>query len=480
MSLIGALTIGQSPRPDMMDDIKTILPKSVRIAEAGALDDLTDDEIKDLAPKAGDVVLITKLRSGAAVEVAERYIIPLLNKKFAELEASGAESTLLLCTDRFHGLSFSKPVIEPGPLLSANVPLLSRNSRIGVLVPEDSQIEQSKADWKPYIKDVYVLSASPYGDPNDIESAAAKLAEKAVDLIVLDCMGYTQSIKNMVQKTAKVPVVLPKMLAARVASETLPDETNDIQLQFIIPITADPEVIEQKFKDIAEYLRPYLDPATHVHYSNLNWGFRSVETELQGVFNGAQVVMKVHSETDGRRTRKDDGIFIDCFDDPGVYACRELGLVPTIGPYQAAVSTALNLAERIGIITTDEAGILNEEKKARAIGAADRIVSIRAVDLPVADIRTEKEKVLSDLVDACTKMWVEDRVTAVCLGCTAMFYIADDLKSRLRENKVDINVIEPILNGMLTLENMAKMKNNNYIPGGVDFYPVAWDQMENL
>ena len=56
-----------------------------------------------------------------------------------------------------------------------------------------------------------------------------------------------------------------------------------------------------------------------------------------------------------------------------VYALREMGLIPAVGPYEAAVTTALSLGERIGIITTDEAGILNEEKKASFLTIADII-----------------------------------------------------------------------------------------------------------
>lgn len=479
MNKIGALTIGQSPRPDMMEDIRCILPASLKIVEAGALDGLTDDEICRLAPKQGDNVLITKLNSGKTVEVSEANIVPLLNKKLAELESSGVDNTLLLCTDRFQGLSHSRPLLEPGPLISSVVPLCSNHSNIGVLVPEDSQIEQSKKDWEPFIKEVHVLSASPYDDISNIKTAAEMLASEGVDLIVLDCMGYTQAIKNEVCQAAGIPVILPKMLLARVSAELLSAQIEPTVLRIIVPITGQEAVLTQKFNDISEYLKPYLDPATVLRFSSLDHGFGSIETELQGLVNGAQVVMAVSNESDGLG-QKDDGIFIDCFDDPGVYGCRELGLVPVIGPYQAAITTAMNLSDRIGVITTDTPGILNEEKKARAMGVAGRIVSIRAVELPVADIRTEKEKVLNDLIDVCTIMYREDRVTAVCLGCTAMFYIADELKERLKAAGIGINVIEPILNGMLTLEHMVKMKSNNYIPGGVNFDSIKWDQIESL
>lgn len=244
-----------------------------------------------------------------------------------------------------------------------------------------------------------------------------------------------------------------------------------MKLKFIIPIRGD---ISEKSVDIENYLRPYLLPDTELVFEHLKFGVASVENELSGIFNGAQVITNVFEDNVSRC----DGVFIDCFDDPGLYACREMGKLPVTGPYQAAVSTAMLLAERIGIITTDEAGILNEEKKARAAGIKDRIVSIRSLNLSVWDIRTHKEQVLEELIGLCESMVKEDRVSAICLGCTAMFYIIEELKEALGTKGLQVSMIEPILNGVIALENMIRQGHSNYIPGGVDFSTLYWIQKE--
>lgn len=245
-----------------------------------------------------------------------------------------------------------------------------------------------------------------------------------------------------------------------------------MNLKFIIPITGD---IFEKSMDITNYLRPFLHPDTVLDFEHLNFGFPSVETELGGMFNGSQVVMNLHNDN---HLTKYDGVFIDCFDDPGVYACREMGKLPVMGPYQASISMAMLTAERIGIITTDEAGILNEEKKARSLGLDNRIVSIRSLNLTVSDIRTEKEKVLKDLVELCSRMAAEDRVSTICLGCTAMFYISGMLKGLLHSRGVQVNIIEPILCGTLALESLIRQGHHNFIPGSVDFTALRWTQRE--
>lgn len=242
-----------------------------------------------------------------------------------------------------------------------------------------------------------------------------------------------------------------------------------MKLKFIIPVVGD---YSDYSEELAAYLKPYLMPETELEFSSLQYGFETVETELAGMVNGSQVVMAVKDNGNF------DGVFVDCFDDPGVYGLREMGRIPAVGPYEAAVTTALSLGERIGIITTDQAGILNEEKKARNLGVSDRIVSIRALDLMVENIKGEKDTLLTGLADLCTEMAAQDRVSVICLGCTAMYYIYEDLLQILADRKVRVNVIEPVRNGCVALESMVRMGYNNFIPGGVSFDTLHWTQAE--
>ena len=80
MVKVGAVTIGQSPRVDVVPEIKEVTGPGVEFVECGALDDLTLEQVKQLVPKAGDYVLVSRMRDGASVTVAERYVTPLLSK----------------------------------------------------------------------------------------------------------------------------------------------------------------------------------------------------------------------------------------------------------------------------------------------------------------------------------------------------------------------------------------------------------------
>ncbi len=228
-----------------------------------------------------------------------------------------------------------------------------------------------------------------------------------------------------------------------------------MKIKFLIPVTAD---YSEKKQDLLDYLTPLISENTELVFQQITKGFPSVENGLQGMFNGCYVTDNVLNDKTFF-----DGVYVNCFDDPGVYACRETSKIPVIGPYQAALHTALTLSERVGIIATDRAGILNEERKSRQIGFSGNIAAIDCVDFKVSDIRSEKAALTQKLFDLCCDFVQNHRVTAICLGCTAMFYVVDDLRQHLQDAGIFVNIIEPVSNGVLFLENIIRLGYKNHI-----------------
>src|SRR5215211_5590228 len=100
---IGAITIGQSPRVDVVPEMLEILGSSVELIEGGALDGLSAHEVAKLAPRNGDYVLVTRLRDGSSVQIAEHHILPRMQEQVDRAVAEGADVVALLCTGEFPG-----------------------------------------------------------------------------------------------------------------------------------------------------------------------------------------------------------------------------------------------------------------------------------------------------------------------------------------------------------------------------------------
>ena len=70
-----------------------------------------------------------------------------------------------------------------------------------------------------YVKHCRTLAASPYGSWADLQVAAQKAKELSGDLIVLDCIGFDQKMKNMFARESGKQIVLLRTLLARLISE---------------------------------------------------------------------------------------------------------------------------------------------------------------------------------------------------------------------------------------------------------------------
>lgn len=216
---IGFVTIGQSPRPDIIPELTQNLPANLEAIEAGALDDLTRDEIAKLAPKKGDYTLVTRMRDGSDVTVARQRIAPLVQKRVDKMSHDGAVAVALLCTGEFPALESKIPLLEPDHLLDGVVPGIMRKGSLGVMVPSSDQLIQVKKRWSKLGFRPQVEAANPYRDLSEVENAAARLARANPSLIVMDCMGYSMKMKEIVRERTQKPIVLARSILMKIIAE---------------------------------------------------------------------------------------------------------------------------------------------------------------------------------------------------------------------------------------------------------------------
>ncbi len=219
--IIGLLTIGQSPRPDMTADLQPIFAGKAEYIEAGALDGLTKNQVESMKPEPGEHFLVTRLADGSVVTVASLHLSDLMQQQVSRLEAEGASALMILCTEAFQPFDCSIPVIYPNDVLKALVPMAAPAGHIGVILPEAGQMEDFAEVWKQVVPNVTAAHGSPYAGDGSLEHAAKSFAHTDVDLIVLDCMGYSSGQQELVSELSGKPVLLSRTLAAKVLMELI-------------------------------------------------------------------------------------------------------------------------------------------------------------------------------------------------------------------------------------------------------------------
>jgi len=218
---LGLVTIGQSPRDDIVPGMLRHLPPAVQVLQAGALDGLSKDAIEAMAPSPGEYVLITRLADGSSVSLARRLIVPLLAAAVASLEDQGCEVLAVLCTGTFPDLPTRRLVIEPERLFHAACAGAVGRRRLGALIPLPSQVAQAEARWREVGVDAVVVPASPYGPPEPVVQAAVRLRDAGAEALALDCFGYTEQLRQLVRQETGRPTMLANTYLARVLAELL-------------------------------------------------------------------------------------------------------------------------------------------------------------------------------------------------------------------------------------------------------------------
>lgn len=220
---LGAITIGQSPRNDVIPEMLPYLGQDVEVIEAGALDGLTYEEILKFTPEKDDYVLVSKLRDGRSVKFAEKYILPRLQSCIEKLESEGADVILFICTGVFPDIFKSSiPILYPQKILHGVIPILVDKGKVAVITPDKDQVIQSQKKWSETGVDVVAIHGSPYSKEDEIACAIEELKKhKSLDVVVLDCIGYNQSMKNRISNETNLPVALARTVVARVIGEIL-------------------------------------------------------------------------------------------------------------------------------------------------------------------------------------------------------------------------------------------------------------------
>jgi DNA-binding CsgD family transcriptional regulator len=257
---VAFVTVGQSPRDDIVPELLAQIGRAVEVAEFGALDGLAPDAVMALAPRPAEPSLSTRA-NGTTVVVAKPKIIGRVNRILARIERAGFDLTVLLSTGYFDGLEPRGALIEAERVIQTAIDSVAMTGQtVGIVLPLARQIDEYASrrwgDVRMRLSHAPCDSSSPSRvaapptgadrigptramgpdssspsraaapptpratgpvsamGPDSSQLAAAARELKDCDLILLQSIAYTEAQRATVAAVTGRPVVLARRVLA--------------------------------------------------------------------------------------------------------------------------------------------------------------------------------------------------------------------------------------------------------------------------
>ena len=192
---------------------------------------------------------------------------------------------------------------------------------------------------------------------------------------------------------------------------------------------------------------------TQISVVSLDWGTASIECYRDEALAVPGILAKaVQAEQEGA-----DGVIIDCMDDPGLDAARELVSIPVVGPAQASMHLAALLGHRFSVLTTLEQDIPMVEAQVARYGLATKLASVRALNIPVLSLDDDVEATMQVLVNLSEGAVREDGAHVIVPGCTGLAGLAPRIQAGLAERGCEVPVLDPPSVAMKLAESLVDL-----------------------
>lgn len=220
---LAILTIGVVP-------VSVVLPlltehiSEQQITHLSLLGKMSREEVmEDYALEPGEDSLPTLLNDGKLAYVSRQKIERDMQALVEVLDNQGYEVILFMSTAPIEGLVARKSILlEPMRIIPPLVASIVDGHQVGVIVPIEGMLEFQAKKWQVLEKKPLYALANPVWDSEEtLIGAGRELLDRGADVLMLDCLGFHQQHRDLLQKTLDVPVLLSNVLVARLASELL-------------------------------------------------------------------------------------------------------------------------------------------------------------------------------------------------------------------------------------------------------------------
>ncbi len=220
---LAILTIGIVPLQEVLPLLTEYIDEK-NISHHSLLGNLSRERVMaEYAPQAGEETILTLLNDNQLAQVSRRKIERDLQSVVEVLDNQGYDVILLMSTAAIRGMTVRNTIfLEPLRILPPLVSSIVEGHQVGVIVPVEELLEAQAQKWQILQKPpLFSLGAPVHDSEQKIIEAGKELLANGADVIMLDCLGFNQRHRDLLQKQLDVPVLLSNVLIARLAAELL-------------------------------------------------------------------------------------------------------------------------------------------------------------------------------------------------------------------------------------------------------------------
>lgn len=207
--------------------------------------------------------------------------------------------------------------------------------------------------------------------------------------------------------------------------------------------------ISQSVTDLIEAeARRVASPDSQITMATARAGVAYIETRFEALL-GAHAVANIA----GERLGDYDALLIAAFGDPGLLALKEALDVPVVGMTEAALMTAAQLGQRVGIIAISHRITAWYRETVDGYGMLSRLACIRHLSSPLRDPGTVQEDHAARLLELSHQAVSEDGADVLILAGAPLAGLARGLAEQL-----PVPVVDGVSSGVCQAEALVRLQ----------------------
>ncbi|EDC6460366.1 AroM family protein [Salmonella enterica subsp. enterica] len=220
---LAILTIGVVPMSEVLPLLTEYIDEQ-HITHHSLLGKMSrEDVMADYPVEPGDDPLLTLLNDNQIAHVSRQKVERDLQSVVEVLDNQGYDVIILMSTAAIKSMAARNSILlEPLRIIPPLVASIVDGHQVGVIVPVAELLAAQEKKWQVLqMPPVYSLANPVHGSEQQLIDAGQALLDQGADVIMLDCLGFHQRHRDILQQALDVPVLLSNVLIARLASELL-------------------------------------------------------------------------------------------------------------------------------------------------------------------------------------------------------------------------------------------------------------------